>query len=105
MRNLAKAKARWRPPRPWRSVEESRIISRLVYLWFTCRDRGPSAREWARRLGISHTWMQKLIRQFRADPSQMIREVRLFGLPTFAQLARAREFTRRMNENGELRGS
>ena len=105
MRNLAKAKARWRPPRPWRSVEESRIISRLVYLWFTCRDRGASAREWARRLGISHTWMQKLIRQFRADPSQMIREVRLFGLPTFAQLARAREFTRRMNENGELRGS
>ena len=68
MRNLAKAKARWRPPRPWRSVEESRIIRRLVYLWFTSRDRRPSARAWARALGISHTWMQKLVRQFRADP-------------------------------------
>lgn len=105
MRNLAKAKARWRPPRPWRSVEESRSIRRLVYLWFTARDRRPSARAWAKALGISHTWMQKLLRQFQADPTQMIREVRLFGLATFDQLNRAREFTRRMNEEGELRGS
>src|SRR5712691_5316910 len=105
MRNLAKAKTRWHPPRPWRSAQESRIIRRLVYLWFTCRDRRPSARAWARALGISHTWMQKLVRQFRADPTQMIREVRRFGLATFAQLNRAQEFTRRMNEEGELRGS
>ena len=105
MRNLAKAKAKWHPPRPWRSVEESRIIRRLVYLWFTCRGRRPSARAWAKALGISHTWMQKLIRQCRADPTQMIRELRCYGLATFDQLNRARRFTRRMNEDGELRGS
>jgi hypothetical protein len=35
----------------------------------------------------------------------MIREVRHYGLATFAQLNRAKEFTRRMNEDGELRGS
>jgi hypothetical protein len=74
-------------------------------VWFTARDRRPSAREWARGLGISHTWMQRLIRQFRADPTQMIREIRRFGLATFEQLTRAREYTRRMNEEGELRGS
>ncbi len=105
MRNLAKAREKWRPPRPWRSVEESRIIRRLVYLWFTARDRRPSARAWAKELGISHTWMQKVIRQIQSDPTQMIREVRLHGLPTFALLDRARNFTRRMDEEGELRGS
>jgi hypothetical protein len=105
MRNLAKAKSRWCPPRPWRSVEESRIIRRLVYLWFTGRDRRTSARAWAKALGISHTWMQKLIRQFREDPTQMIQEVRCYGLATFEHLNRARKFTRRMEENGELRGS
>jgi hypothetical protein len=26
MRNLAKARAKWRPPRPWRSSDESRMI-------------------------------------------------------------------------------
>jgi hypothetical protein len=49
--------------------------------------------------------MQELIREFQVDPTPMIREIQRFGLPTFAQLDRAREFTRRMNENGELRGS
>jgi len=105
MRNLTKALAKWRKPRPWRSPEESRMIRRLAFLWFTGQDRKPSAREWARGLGISHTWMQELIRQFRADPSQMIREVHRYGLATFAQLKRAQEFTRRMKEDGELRGS
>jgi hypothetical protein len=81
------------------------MIRRLVFLWFTGQDRRPSAREWARGLGISHTWMQRLIRQFRADPSQMIREVHRYGLATFEQLKRAQEFTRRMKEDGELRGS
>jgi hypothetical protein len=105
MRNLAKAKARWRSPRPWRSNDESRIIRRLVFLWFTARDRRPSARAWARALGISHTWMQKVIKQIQADPTEMVREVRLRGLATFQQLHRAREFTGRMYEDGQLRTS
>jgi hypothetical protein len=35
----------------------------------------------------------------------MYRDVRRCGNPTFVQLTRAREYTRRMREQGELRGS
>lgn len=63
LRNLEKARAKWRPPRPWRSSQESQVIRRLVFQWFTCRDRNrQSGRAWARELGISHTWLQKLVR-------------------------------------------
>src|ERR1700680_1600314 len=105
MRNLAKARAKWRPPRPWRSTNESRMIRRYVFVWYTGRGSKPSGRAWAKQLGISHTWLQKLVRQFQTDPSQMLREGRRCGDPTFAQLTRAREYTRRMGEQGELRGS
>ncbi len=103
MRNLAKARERWRPPRPWRSKEEGRMIRRLVFWWFTGRGSKPSGRAWARALGISHTWLQKLARRFQADPTELYREVRRCGDPSFAQLSRAREQTRLMVECGELR--
>jgi hypothetical protein len=105
MRNLAKARAMGRPPRLWRSSDESRMIRRYVFLWYTGRGTKPSGRAWAKQLGISHTWLQKLVRRFQTDPSQMYREARRCGDPTFAQLTRARESTRRMREQGELRGS
>jgi transposase len=105
MRNLAKARAAWRPPRPWRSRDEARMVRRYVFQWLTARGKKPSGRAWARQLGISHTWLQKLIRRFQADPTQMLREARRCGGPSFAQLTRAREYTRRMREEGELRGS
>jgi hypothetical protein len=38
-------------------------------------------------------------------PEQILGETLRRGDPTFAQLTRAREYTRRMNEEGELRGS
>jgi hypothetical protein len=105
MRNLAKAKARWRPPRPWRSPDESRMIRRYVFVWYTGRWSKPSGRAWAKQLGISHTWLQKLVKEFTADPSKMYQEGRRCGEPTYAQLTRTREHTRRMREQGELRGS
>src|SRR5215472_8724807 len=105
MRNLAKARTKGRLPRPWRSADESRMIRRYVFLWFTARGQRPSGREWARQLGISHPWHQKLVRQFQKDASGMYSDLRRFGSPTYAQLIRARECTQRMRENGELRGS
>jgi transposase len=105
MRNLAKARARWRPPRPWRSSDESRMIRRYAFLWYTARGKRPSGRDWARQLGISHTWLQKLVRQFQADPSQMWRLQRANGDPRFAELTRAREYSQQMRERGELRSS
>jgi hypothetical protein len=70
----------------------------------TCRGSRPSGRAWARALGISHTWLQKLVRRFQADPSEMQREAQR-GDSTFAQLTRAWEFTQRMKEDGKLRSS
>jgi hypothetical protein len=99
VQNLAKARAsaRWHPPRPWRSKEESCIIRRFVYLWLISHDRNkPSARAWAKQLGISHTWLQKLVAQFQANPSETQREMSRYGDPSLAQLNRAREYTRQM---------
>jgi hypothetical protein len=72
MRNLAKARAstRWHPPRPWRSREEGLklMVRRLVFWWLTCRERNrPSGRAWARQLGVSHTWLQKVVQELKAD--------------------------------------
>jgi hypothetical protein len=103
MRNLAKARAKWRPPRPWRSSQESRMIRRFAFQWFTA-GRKPSGRAWARAFGISHTWLQKLVQQFRANSNEMWRLQAANGDPRFAELSRAREYTQRMRERGELRG-
>jgi transposase len=103
MENLARARERGRPPRPWRSSDESRMIRRYVFVWYTGRGSKPSGRDWARQLGISHTWLQKLVREFKADPGEMLRLQVARGDPTFAQLSRAQEYTRQMRERGELR--
>ncbi len=81
------------------------MIRRLVVYWFTCVDSNrPSGRSWARQLGISHTWLQKLIREFKKDPSEM-RRLQSYGDPKPEQLSRALEYTRQMKERGQLRSS
>jgi hypothetical protein len=102
----ARASARYHPPRPWRSEEESRMIRRYAYLWLTSRDRNkPSARNWAKQLGISHTWLLKLVAQFQANPSQTQQEMGRYGDPSLAELGRAQERTRQLRERGQLRPS
>lgn len=104
MRNLAKARAVWRPPRPWRGSDEARMIRRFVFQWLTARGKKPSGRAWARDLGISHTWLQKLVQKFQAAPDEMWRLQKTRGDPRFEDLSRAREYSRQMSERGELRG-
>jgi len=99
----ARASKKWHPPRPWRSEEESLLIRRFVLWWLTCRDSGrPSARSWARQLGISHVWLLKVVRALKADPEE-VRGLQSYGDPTLAQLSLAQEYTREMEERGELR--
>lgn len=94
LRNFAKARAKWHRPRPWRSYQETRIIKRLVWQWFTYRGPGNwSARALARWLGVSHTYIQKLVLQFRTDASEMQREALRHAAATFEHLNRAREET------------
>ncbi|MHB8617471.1 MAG: hypothetical protein ACYC93_15520 [Candidatus Acidiferrales bacterium] len=58
----------------------------------------------ARLLGVSHTWVNKLVKRIEADPERMRRKMRAFAPATFEKLERAREETRRERERGWLRG-
>ena len=80
------------------------MIRRLALQWWTCRDFSrPSARAWAReKLGVTHVWLLKLVRQFEADPAE-VRRLQAYGDPTLEQLRRAKEYTLRMRDRGELR--
>lgn len=103
-RNLEKARTRWRAPRPWRSSQETHLIRRLVWQWFMYHGPGKwSGRAVSRQLGVSHTYIQKLVREYAADPSSMLREQRLFGPATLDGLRRAREETQKLRECGWLR--
>jgi hypothetical protein len=104
IRNLEKARSNWRAPRPLRSVQEGRLIRRIVWQWSNSESpEKSSGRAVARWLGVSHTWIQKLLREFALDPSKMQREERLRGSATIAQLSRARELTRDQKACGWLR--
>ena len=105
MENLQKAFAseRYHPPRPFRSKEEQLMVRRLALWWWTCRDSSrPSARSWAKQLGVTHVWLLKLVRKFETDPGE-VRRLQAYGDLTLEQLRRAREYTQRMRERGELR--
>lgn len=121
--NIRKARAaRRRAPLPWRSEMESRIIEQLVYQWWvTTSGQWPAyakatagkpttaGRPWAkykvaRLLGVSHTWVNKLVKRFEADPERMRRRMAAFAPTSFEKLERAREETRRQRERGWLRG-
>jgi hypothetical protein len=105
MENLRKAFAseRYHPPRPFRSKEEQLMVRRLALWWWTGRDFSrPSARAWAKQLGVTHVWLLKLARKFETDPGE-VRRLQAYGDPTSEQLNRAKEYTRRMRDRGELR--
>jgi len=106
LRNLELARANWRRPRPLRSFRETCLIRRIVWQWSKCN--GPeksSGRALARWLGVSHTWIQKLLRGFAQNPGKIQREVRAQGPATIPQLRQARELTREQKERGWLRES
>lgn len=96
------------PPLPSRINAKAkcpiRVIEQLAWQWFNAGEvRKWSQRAVARWLGVSHTYVQKLVRKFRADPDRMRRIQAGLGPATFEQLNRAREFTRQDRERGLLR--
>jgi hypothetical protein len=107
MKNLRKAfeSERYHPPRPFRSKEEQLMVRRFALWWWTCRDSGrPSARAWAKQLGVSHVWLLKLVRRFETDPGE-VRRLQAYGDPTSEQLNCAKEYTQRKRDRGELRST
>jgi hypothetical protein len=103
LRNLAIARSRWRRPRPWRSRAESRVIR--LYAWQWLLDHGPwcSGRALARWLGVSHTYIQKLVRELSRNEADFLRAVANCGPPTIEGLRCAREESRQQRESGLLR--
>ena len=47
-----------------------------------------------RELGISHTWLQKLVREFKVDSSKMWQLQRTKGDPKIAEFSRGQEYSR-----------
>jgi hypothetical protein len=80
------------------------MMRRFTFWWFTSRDRNkPSDRDWARQLGISHTWLQRLVREFKQDPDEMWQLQVDNGDPMFDQLSRARDCTQELRKEGKVR--
>ncbi len=103
LRNLQKARAIGRPPRPWRSRSESRLIRSFAWQWHLGRGPWCSGRALARWLGVSHTYVQKLTRTLPRSESDFLREVARHGVPTKEALRDAREKSRQQRERGLLR--
>jgi hypothetical protein len=57
----------------------------------------------ARWLGVSHTYVQKLVRSLLKSESDFLREVARYGVPTKDALRDAREESRRQRDVGLLR--
>jgi hypothetical protein len=85
----ARAQGRWHEPRRWRSVRESEIVRSLLWKAVQSGDRRGS-RKLAAHLGVSHTWVLMLRRQFCAHPErQAERQARyedMWGPATLEQL-------------------
>ena len=103
--NIQKARAaRRRPPLPWRSGLESRVIEQLVWQWWQSPAPKWSAVRVARLLGVSHTWVNKLAKRFRSDPARFRRRYFPFAPATLDKLQRARQETLWHRQHGRLRG-
>src|SRR5262245_9887866 len=95
-RNLEKARARWRAPRPWRCDAETQLIKRIVWRW--CSDGRPrwSGRQLARLLAVSHTYVRKLAREFARDSVLPGIDIHATFEELGPELAQARMQTRKM---------
>ena len=104
-RNLAKAQARWRAPRPWRCEAETQLIRHVALKWCNDLNRRWSGRGLARALGVSQKYIWKLTQQFKDGKLNV--HSPYSGAATFEELGRAlgsaRWQTRKMKEQGLLR--
>jgi hypothetical protein len=115
--NMAKARAaRKREPLRWRSGLESRIIEQLVWQWWVesrvetrvvaAYAKASAGRPWAKQrvarlLDVSHTWVNKLVKRFEAEPDRMRRRMAACAPASFEKLEQAR---RRRDGSGNSAG-
>jgi hypothetical protein len=102
-RNLVIARSRWRRPKPWRSQRESRVIRLYVWQWLLGHGPWCSGRALAAWLGVSHTYVQKLVSSMPRDENAFLREMQHSEPPSVAALRCARAESRQQRERGMLR--
>jgi hypothetical protein len=102
-RNLVIARSRWRRPKPWRSQRESRVIRLYVWQWLLGHGPWCSGRALAGWLGISHTYVQTLVRSMPRDENIFLREIAHSEPPSVESLRCARAESRHYRERGLLR--
>ena len=106
-RNLEKAKENWREPRPWRTPKEAQLIRLLAwrrYKAYSEEGQRYPGRKLARELGVSHTHIQNLFKEFEvAEPRKLAWEDRYYGPATFEKLWRAQQDSRDQRALGWLR--
>lgn len=103
MKNFVKVWANYKPPRPWRSPAESRVTRLFVWQWLLGQGPQLSQRGLARWLGLSTGWVRDLKRELPLDEGAFMAQVARHGVPTLEALARAREESRWMRDEGLLR--
>jgi len=73
-----------------------------VWQWISYSGPKWSARAVGLRLGVSHTYIQKLVREFAEDSSEAERMAQS-SIATFDELSRAQQETQQQNDLGRLR--
>jgi len=81
------------------------LIKALAWRWYKMKEPQCGGRQIARWLGVSHTYIQKLVREFNGDMRNIVQQQRAYRLPTFADLARAQEASAQLRKLGWLRRS
>jgi hypothetical protein len=109
MENLALARAK-RPwmPRRWRTEAESDVIARLVWQAANYADRRGiplecSIRTLGRRLGISHTWVRRLLARHRSSPGELQRVTWRSGMVTMLDFEKEHARSEEQRAMGLLR--
>ena len=90
----------------WRCPGETDVIRRLVWQFEHKRLKygfpESSKRALARQLGVSHTWVQRLCGEYRADPSRLQITALRRGVACMEQLREAQRETARQRQGGGI---
>jgi hypothetical protein len=77
-----------------RETESAHAPATRVLMVYLPRPQKPFGRSWAKQLGVSHTRLQSLVRQFQEDSSEMWQLQAAAGDPHFSDLGVVRGYAR-----------
>ena len=103
LENIKKAQEKWKPPKRWRSPEESHLLRMFIWQWLLGRGPHCSKHALARWLSFNRFYISILKKKLPMDEAAYLREVARTGVPTLEALERARQKSRWMRDENLLR--